>query len=236
MLTSTGDLRKAAQNADAEHERRRATSTDRAPEAARLRAEMLPRHMGGASTDTVLLPNRLPMDYGIYYAQVTASMVIDARFGPGPAVEALADANFDYFPSPTVAVIADAGWCAAIYLNAATYINLVTDAELSTIATIHVHAYMYVRHVRVRTCTYVRAYCLVCHLPVRTSLSKWIRTCIKDDSIGSGTELEVNHNKITDLDGSASYDPDLPDGAQTVGIDFTWSCRQDEQVEMTTRT
>ena len=50
------------------------------------------------------------------------------------------------------------------------------------------------------------------------------------------TVLEVNHNKITELDGSASYDPDLPDGAQTVGIDFTWSCRQDEQVEMTTRT
>ena len=40
----TGDLRKAAQNADFEHERWRATSTDRAPEAARLRAEMLPRH------------------------------------------------------------------------------------------------------------------------------------------------------------------------------------------------
>ena len=43
------------------------------------------------------------------------------------------------------------------------------------------------------------------------------------------TVLEINHNKIIELDGSASYDPDLPDGAQTVGIDFIWSCRQDEQ-------
>ena len=49
------------------------------------------------------------------------------------------------------------------------------------------------------------------------------------------TALEVNHNKIAELDGSASYDPDLPDGAQTVGIDFTWSCRQDEQVKSKTQ-
>ena len=46
----------------------------------------------------------------------------------------------------------------------------------------------------------------------------------------SDTELEVRHNAILQLDGSASYDPDLADGAQAVGVDAEWACRQDEQV------
>ena len=58
----------------------------------------------------LFLPDRLPLIYGEYYAQVTVSMVIDeVRFGAGPPVQAQADAHFQYYPSPTVTVLADNG-------------------------------------------------------------------------------------------------------------------------------
>ena len=49
-------------------------------------------------------------------------------------------------------------------------------------------------------------------------------------SLYADTELVVRHNEIVQLDGSASYNPDMPDGWQTFHTEFQWSCRQDEQV------
>ena len=69
------------------------------------------------------------------------------------------------------------------------------------------------------------SYACTVHVPVRKTIVFYaVVRCHAD------TELVVRHNEIVQLDGSASYNPDLPDGAQTVGVEFQWSCRQDEQV------
>ena len=57
------------------------------------------------------IPDRLPLNYGVYYARAVVTMVIDeGRFGTGaPAVQTEVNAHFSYDPSPTIAVLADHG-------------------------------------------------------------------------------------------------------------------------------
>ena len=73
--------------------------------------------------------------------------------------------------------------------------------------------------------SFVQVTCLIVLVHVRKTML--FHTSV---SLYADTELVVRHNEIVQLDGSASYNPDLPDGAQTVGVTFQWSCRQDEQV------